>query len=81
MLSSFLVFVTSIMGLATCTIGPFPDFVGTNGFGGSTDISRSCAAALNNTIECDPDLYLLALTDTYISPNVTSDAAGFCAAG
>ena len=81
MISSFLVFVTSVMGLATCTIVPFRDFVGNNGFGGSTEISQSCAAALNNTIECDLDLYLLALTDTYISPNATSDAAGFCAAG
>ena len=65
--------------LAASTVVPFPAFVGDNGFGSSTTISQSCVAALNSTINCDPGLRILALTDAYLSPNSTGKAADLCA--
>lgn len=74
-----LLLVAVLPRLAASSIVPFPYFVGDNGFGGSTTISTACSIALNSTINCDPGLRILAITNAYLSPNSTGDAAGLCA--
>jgi hypothetical protein len=78
-LSHLLILATVLTPWAASTIIPFPGFVGDNGFGTSTTISSSCAAALNGTISCDASLRVLALANSYLSPNSTGIAADLCA--
>lgn len=48
----------------------------TSGFGNSKPISTQCAAALNQTVACDPQMQLLAASGYVV--NIDSSSAGLC---